>query len=110
MYCERYLKSAGEEGQNGRALEIGWQLSFRKSLQENTLSFIWLKLVPYLTGFRMSDDIYFDLSSNGSSKNLLTTPTISLITSIGMPWFTIYKLHTVRSSFFLKILKIVLFK
>lgn len=83
-----YLKSAGEEGQKGRTLSRGWQLSFKKSRQQNTRSRIWLKLVPYRTGDRKSDDMYFALSSYGMPKNLLETSTISCTTSLGMPWFT----------------------
>ena len=51
-------------------------------------SLFWLELVPYLTGERISVDMYFDLSSNGSSKNLLLTSIMLSITSLGMSWFT----------------------
>ena len=82
-----HLKSTGEEGQNGRTPERGWQLSFKKSLQQNTRSLFWLKLVPYLTGAYISVDMYLDLSSKGSSKNLLLPSTMLRITSFGIPWF-----------------------
>lgn len=73
QYYNYHLRSMGDEGQKGRTSDKGWQLSFKKSLQQKTSSLVWLKLVPYLTGERKSVDMYFDLSSNGSSKNLLLT-------------------------------------
>lgn len=88
MSRTNHLRSAGEEGQKGRTSDKGWQLSFKKSLQQKTSSLFWLKLVPYLTGERISVDMYLDLSSNGRSKNLLPTSIIFSITSLGMSWFT----------------------
>ena len=67
---------------------MGLHISFKKSLQQNTSSLFWLKLVPYLTGDCMSEDMYLALSSNGSSKNIVLTSIILLITSLGIPWFT----------------------
>lgn len=83
-----HLMSTGEEGQWGRTSGRGWHISFKKSLQQNTVSLFWLKLVPYRTGARISEDIYLALSSNGSSKNFVPTSIILLTTSLGMPWFT----------------------
>lgn len=82
-----HLKSLGSEGQWGQKRETGWQYNFKKSLQQKTPSLFWLKLVPYLTGANMSGDMYFALSSKGSSKNRLPTSTILRVRSHGMPWF-----------------------
>lgn len=78
----------GEEGQKGRTSDSGWQLSFKKSLQQKTPSMFWLKLVPYRTGARMSADMYFALSSKERLKKLLLASIMSSITSLSIPWFT----------------------
>lgn len=87
-WASSHLISTGEEGQWGRTSGKGWHISFKKSLQQNTLSLFWLKLVPYRTGACISEDMYLALSSKGSSKNLVLTSIMLLITSLGMPWFT----------------------
>ena len=83
-----HLKPRGEEGQKGRTSGRGWQLSFKKSLQQKTPSVFWLKLVPYRTGDRISALMYFALSSNGSSKNFLLALIMLSMASLSIPWFT----------------------
>lgn len=68
-------------------LSRGWQFSLRKSLQQKESSLFWLELVPYLTGADMSADMYFALSSKGSSKNWQLTLIMSCVISQGTPWF-----------------------
>lgn len=87
MRSRGHLRSTGEEGQQGIVSDKGWQLSLRKSLQQNTSSLFWLKLVPYLAGEAISFDMYFDLSSKGSSKNILLRSVILKIASSATPWF-----------------------
>lgn len=82
-----HLKSKGEAGQWGRKSGKGWQRSFKKSLQHNTLSLVWLKLVPHRTGALISVVMYFSLCSKGRSKNFPLTSLMLLITSSEIPWF-----------------------
>lgn len=62
-----------------------------KSLQYCTLSLMWFRLVPYLTGSRTSVEAKCILVSFGKLKKSAATSSASLVNDIGIPWLITFR-------------------